>query len=99
MQCRQSSTSNMILYSQREEFPPIEALCGNSLMIKLTQSTIDSQSVTTIKEIQADNLNLIEKLTDGLFGSIHLAEMQLINNEKQNVLVKFLNDNVDEKQK
>ncbi|CAF3512842.1 unnamed protein product [Rotaria socialis] len=101
MQHRQpsiKSNSNMILYCQTtEEFPSIEALCGNSLMIKIN-STIDNQQIL-IKEIQSDSINFIEKIGDGLFGSIHLAEMKLVDNEKQNVIIKSLNDNVEEKHK
>jgi hypothetical protein len=90
-----SSNSNIILYSQTEEFPSIEASCGNSLMIKI--NSIHEQII--LKEINSENINIIEKLGDGLFGNIHLAEMKLINNEKQTVIVKSLNDNIDEKQK
>jgi hypothetical protein len=101
MQSRQqsiSSNSNMILYTQTEEFPSIEAPCGNSLMIKMN-SNLDNQQILNIKEINSDHLNLLEKMGDGLFGNIHLAEMKLANNEKQSVIVKSLNDNLDEKQK
>ncbi|CAF2515743.1 unnamed protein product [Rotaria sp. Silwood2] len=100
MQHRQPSiktNSNMILYCQTEEFSSIETFCGNSLMIKIN-SIIDNQQIS-IKEIHSDNINIIEKIGDGLFGSIHLAEMKSNNNEKQSVVVKLLNDNVDEKQK
>lgn len=98
MQRRQpsiKSNSNVILHSHPEEFPAIEALCGNSLMIKIN-SIIDTQQIS-IKEIPSDNINLIEKLGDGLFGSIHLAELNLNNDEKQKVIVKSLNENAEEK--
>jgi hypothetical protein len=100
MQHRQpsiTSNSNIILYSQTEEFPSIESVCGNSLMVKIN-SIIDNHQIS-INEINSENLNFIEKLADGLFGSIHLAELKSHNNEKQNVIVKSLNDNADEKQK
>jgi hypothetical protein len=89
--------SNMILCSQTEEYPSIEGTCGNNLMIKLTPM-INSQQIN-LKEIDSENIHIIEKIGDGLFGNIHLAEMKLINNEKQNVIIKSLNDNIDEKQK
>jgi len=92
-----SSNSNIILYSQTEEFPSIEASCGNNLMIKINSMIYNEQII--IKEINSENLNIIEKIGDGSFGTIHLAEMKLINNEKQNVIIKSLNDNIDEKQK
>jgi hypothetical protein len=100
MQHRQpsiTSNSNIILYSQTEEYPSIEGSCGNNLMIKLT-SIVNSEQII-LKEIDSENIHIIEKIGDGLFGNIHLAEMKLINNEKQNVIIKSLNDNIDEKQK
>jgi len=102
MQHRQpsiSSNSNIILYSQTEEYPSIEASCGNSLMIKINSNNNNNNEQIVINEINSENLNIIEKIGDGLFGSIHLGEMKLINNEKQNVIVKSFNDNIDEKQK
>jgi hypothetical protein len=92
-----SSNSNIILFSQTEESPSVESSCGNSSMIKIN-SIIDTQQIS-IKEINSENLNFLDKIADGLFGSIHLAEINLLNNEKQTVIVKSLNDNVDEKQK
>jgi hypothetical protein len=100
MQHRQpslSSNSNVILYSQTDECSSIEGSCGNSVMIKIN-SIIDNQQLP-MKEINSENLNFIEKIGDGLFGSIHLAELNLINNEKQHVIVKSLNDTTNERQK
>lgn len=100
MQHRQpsiTSNSNVILYSPNEEYPTIEGSCGNSLMIRLLP-LINSETIT-LNEIDSDNINIIEKIGEGLFGSIHLAEMKLANNEKQNVMIKSLNEDVDEKQK
>ncbi len=97
MQPRQpsiTSNSNMILYSQTDEFPSLEGSCGNNLMIKINPLLNNEQII--IKEINSDNINILEKIGEGLFGNIHLAEMK---NEKQNVLIKSLNDNIDEKQK
>jgi hypothetical protein len=84
----------MILYSQTDEFPSLEGSCGNNLMIKINPLLNNEQII--IKEINSDNINILEKIGEGLFGNIHLAEMK---NEKQNVLIKSLNDNTDEKQK
>ncbi|UJR28723.1 hypothetical protein I4U23_009952 [Adineta vaga] len=89
--------ANRILPPHAEEFSSIESSCGNSLMMKLN-SMIDNQ-LTAIKEINSDDINIMEKIGDGLFGSIHIAEMKLITNEKQTVLVKSLNENTDERQK
>lgn len=100
MQHRQpsiKSNSNVILYNHTEEYPSIESFCGNSLMIKIN-SSIDNQP-KPINEILSDNISIIEKIGDGLFGSIHLAEMKSINNEKQHVILKTLHENIDEKQK
>ena len=100
MQHRQpsiTSNSNIILYSQNDEHPSIEGSCGNNLMIKLTP--IINIEPIILKEINSESINIIEKIGDGLFGTIHSAEMKLINNEKQDVIIKSLNDNVDEKQK
>lgn len=100
MQHRQpsiTSNSNVILCSPNEEYPTIEGSCGNSLMMKLLP-LINSETII-LNEIDSDNINIIEKIGDGLFGSIHLAEMKLANNEKQNVMIKSLNEDVDEKQK
>jgi len=94
MQHRQPSISS---YSQAEEFPSIESVCGNSLMIKIN-SIIDNHQIS-IKEINSENVNFNEKIADGLFDSIHLGELKLSNNEKQNVIIKSLNDNTEEKQK
>ncbi|CAF3912583.1 unnamed protein product [Adineta steineri] len=95
------TNSNMILSSPppppTDEFSSIEGSCGNSLMIKIN-SIIDNQLIT-IKEINSENLNIMEKIGDGSFGSIHIGEMKLLNNETQTVIVKSLNDNNDERQK
>ena len=100
MQTRQSTkscNSNNIIYSQSEEYPAVEAPCGNSLMIKvpLTSEILPP----SIIEIPSDQLKLIEKIGDGLFGSLHLAEMTSTDEEKRMLLVKSLSDNADEKQK
>ena len=100
MQTRQSSKSvhpHMIPCPPAEEFPSIEATCGNSLMVK-APSLLDSQHIS-ITEMQSDHLAILNKIGDGLFGSIHLAELTTANQDKQAVLVKSLNDNADEKQK
>jgi hypothetical protein len=80
-----------------EEFPSIEATCGNSLMVK-AQSFLDSQHIS-VNEIQSDHLAILNKIGEGLFGTIHFAELTTANQEKRSVLVKSLNDNADEKQK
>lgn len=102
MQTRQSaksSHSHMIpcVPPPPEEFPSIEATCGNSLMVK-AQSLLDSQPIS-INEIHSDHLAILHKIGDGLFGTIHFAELTTANQEKQGVLVRSLNDNADEKQK
>ena len=86
-----------IHYSQVEDYPPIEASCGNSLMVKFN-STIQFDSLN-INEINSENIHILDKIGDGLFGSIHLAEMTLSNNDKQHVLIKSLHDNCDDKQR
>jgi len=87
-----------MLISPIQEASPIEAICGNSLMMTM----IEYQQILT-KELNSDDLVLIKKIGDGSFGSIHLAELQVINNnnqiEKQNVIVKSLNDNAGDHQK
>ncbi|CAF3793230.1 unnamed protein product [Rotaria sordida] len=90
-----------ILFSSIEEIPLIEATCGNSLMI--TMNLIMDNKQISIKEINSDDLICIDNIGHGLFGNIHLAELQITNNdnqiEKQNVIIKSLNENVDVKQK
>ncbi|CAF3991272.1 unnamed protein product [Rotaria sp. Silwood2] len=90
-----------MLFSQVEESPPVEAPCGNSLMI--TMNIIMDNKQVSIKEINSDDLICIENIGHGLVGSIHLAELQVTNNDneikKQNVIIKSLNDNADVKQK
>lgn len=87
-----------IFISSIQEASPIEAICGNSLMMTMVE-----YQPMLIKELNNDDLVLIKKIGDGSFGSIHLAELQIINKdnqiEKQNVIVKLLNDNIDENQK
>lgn len=91
------SSSSSIAYTQTEEFPILEASCGNNLMIKIN-SNVNHETIN-INEINSENLNILEKIGDGLYGNIHLGEMKLSNNEKQNVIIKSLNENIDEKQK
>lgn len=94
-------TPSSMLLAQVEDFPPIEANCGNSLMITMHR-TMDDEQITT-KEINSDDIIFGENIGHGAFGSVHLGEMQFINNdnkvEKQTVIIKLLNDNVDAKQK
>ena len=100
MQTRQHSkiaNPNVVLYSQTDEFPSIEAPCGNSLMLKLS-SVLDEQH-GAVQEIPADDLKFLDKVGDGLFGSVHVGEMKSMNNDKQHVMIKSLNDNADEKQR
>ena len=101
MQMRQSikssSNSNVVTYAPTEEFPPIEAPCGNSLMVKY--SSLDDHQSININEIHSDRLTLMEKIGDGVFGSLHLAELTSFNHEKQMVIVKSLKDISDEKNK
>ena len=100
MQTRQStksSNSNIVTYCHPEEFPSIEASCGNCLMIKYP--SIGDNQLITINEIHSDRLTLMEKIGDGLFGSLHVAELSSSNHEKQMVIVKSLKDATDEKQK
>ena len=84
-----------------QEGAMIEATCGNSLMI--TMKTMEENQPLLIKEINADDLVFIAKMSDGLFGSIHLAKMKMVTDdhkvEEQNVIVKSLNENVRENQK
>lgn len=82
----------MCQQSSIEGISSIEATCGNNLMIKTNLSEENQQIL--IKEMNSDDLIFIEKLGEGLFGSIHLAEIN-----KQNVIVKSLNDNTNDKQK
>jgi hypothetical protein len=82
-----------IMISSIQESLPIEATCGNSLM--MTMNTIEENQMMLIKEINSDDLVFMTKIGEGLFGSIHLA----MNNDKQHVIVKSLNENADEKQK
>jgi hypothetical protein len=82
--------------------PPIEATCGNSLMIKMNMMMIENQQIL-IKEINTDDLVFVNNIGHGLFGNIHLAELKILHNdnqiEKQNVIVKSLNDNIGDNQK
>ncbi|CAF4084609.1 unnamed protein product [Adineta steineri] len=95
--CQQSS----ILLSLTQDILPIEGLCGNSLMIKM--NVIEENQQISINEINDDQLIFIKKIGNGLFGSIHLAEIHgiYLNNkiEKQHVIVKTLNDNVGDDKK
>ena len=84
-----------------QEGPLIEAICGNSLMI--TMNLMEGKQPILIKEINGDDLVFIAKIADGLFGSIHLAEMEVMNDdsaiEKHNVIVKSLSENAKDNQK
>jgi hypothetical protein len=95
--CQQPS----MLISPIQEGLPVEGICGNSLMITMNMMVENQQML--IKEIDGDNLVFVKKIGDGSFGSIHLAELKVINNnnniEKQHVIVKSLNDNVGDNQK
>jgi hypothetical protein len=92
---QQYLTMPSILISPLQEAPPIEATCGNSLMITM----VENQQIL-IKEIIGDDLVFIKKIGQGSFGNIHLAELQVNNTkEKQTVIVKSLNDNVGDNQK
>ena len=93
--------SSPMLFSLMEETPSIEAPCGNSLMITMNMY-LENKQIST-NDINSDDLVLIENIGHGQFGRISLAEIKLINNdnkiEKQDVIMKSLNDNVDVKQK
>ena len=93
--------SSPILFSLMDETPTVEAPCGNSLMITMNMY-IESKQIS-IKDINSDDVVFIANIGHGLFGSISLAEIKLINNdnkiEKRNVIIKSLNDDVDVKQK
>ncbi|CAF1025740.1 unnamed protein product [Adineta ricciae] len=107
-------TSYCCLHQQQEHsyatacqqvFPPvvqdissIEATCGNSLMIQMNSMGENHQM--SMQEITSDQLVFIEKIGDGLFGSIHIAEMSNdTDSEKRTVVIKVLNDNVAEDKK
>ena len=81
-----------MIISPIQDSLPIEAPCGNSLMMGENQTML-------IKEINSDDLVFMNKIGEGLFGSIHLAELNVANGDKQHVVVKSLNENADEKQK
>lgn len=81
-----------MVISSIQEVQPIEAICGNSLMM-----TIMEYQPMIIKEFDINDLVLIKKIGDGSFGSIHLAELKIMNNK--NVIVKSLNDNTGDQQK
>ncbi|CAF3471573.1 unnamed protein product [Rotaria socialis] len=91
--------SSPMILSAIEDIPPIEAICGNNLMITINRM-VDNRQIS-IKEINSDDLIFIENIGHGLFGSIYLTELKIINNdnkmEKKSVIVKSLNDNADEK--
>jgi len=95
--CQQPS----MLISPIQEALPIEGTCGNSSMITMNMIVENQQML--IKQMDGDNLVFVKKIGDGSFGSIHLAELKVINNdnkiEKQHVIVKSLNDNVGDNQK
>ncbi|UJR20843.1 hypothetical protein I4U23_023953 [Adineta vaga] len=81
-----------------QDISSIEATCGNSLMIKLNPNVQNQQM--SMKEINNDQLVFIEKIGDGSFGSLHIAEMNVDNAiEKETVIVKLLNDNIGDQTK
>lgn len=85
-----------VLYSPTQDISSIEGPCGNSLMIQMN-AIVENQQIS-MQEINHNQVVFIQKIGDGLFGSIHLAEVHRINQEnmfeKQHVIVKSLNDNV-----
>ena len=88
-------------FTQTQEASAIESACGNSLMIRMaTESNVHSSS---IQYIDADELRVTDKIGQGTFGSIHLAERFIIqdgsNHKTQLVIVKKLNDEVSDQQK
>ncbi|CAF1656854.1 unnamed protein product, partial [Adineta ricciae] len=98
--CQPSITVNpnrVLPPSVVDELATIEGPCGNSLMMKFN-SMVDTQLIT-IKEINSDDINIMEKIGDGLFGSVHVGEMKLNGGERQTVLIKSLQESTDEKQK
>lgn len=96
-QCLPVYQQSPIILSSKENIPPIEASCGNSLMIS-TNRILDNKH-PSIKELNSDDLIFIENVGHGLFGSIYLAQIKIMKNdnkvETQTVIVKSLNDNVD----
>ena len=66
---------------------------------------LNDQPVSSIKELNRDDVLLLDKLGDGLFGSIHLAEMKVKHPSavgeivKQMVVVKSLHDHVTDQQR
>ena len=87
--------------SHNADAPPVEAVCGNSLILRLSP-TIDDQPIS-IKEIHSDDFILKEKIGGGLFGSIHVAEWKTASLENKTdtrqVYVKLLDDHADEHHK
>ena len=89
--------------TMQEEAPAIEAACGNSLMIQ--SFVIPHDQPVPINEINLDDVLLLDKLGDGLFGSLHLAEMKVKHSPevdemtKRMVIVKSLHDHAPEQQK
>ncbi|CAF4323948.1 unnamed protein product, partial [Rotaria magnacalcarata] len=64
--------SSPMIFSPIEDVPPIEAICGNNLMITINRM-VDNKQIS-IKELNNDDLIFIENIGHGLFGSIYLAE-------------------------
>ena len=87
-----------ILIPPVQDAPSIEATCGNSLMMTLMEN-----QPGLINDLNADDLVLVKKIGDGSFGNIQLAELQVIISEnkieKQFVIVKSLNETVDDNQR
>jgi len=95
--CAHQSPRPVIYMPPVQDAPSVEASCGNSLM--MTMLANDHQLQSFVKDLNANDLVVVKKIGDGLFGSIHLGELQIAENEKQLVIVKTLNNNVDENQK
>lgn len=80
-------------YPDRSVLPTIEAMCGNSSISRMPMGIAGDQQ-RSINELKSDQLIFEEKLTDGKYGSLHLA--QFISDQQRLVLVKVLKENVPE---
>ena len=93
--------SSAITVAPMPEGVIVEATCGNSLMI--TMDIVEENQPMLIKEINVDDLVFIAKIGQGLFGSIHLAQMKVMKDggkvEEENVIVKSLNNTAEENEK
>jgi hypothetical protein len=76
----------------------IEAPCGNNLFVSTGQI-----SSVPIKQLNNNDLVVREKVADGLFGCIHLANMKSTladhTSDERLVIVKSLHENVPDQQK